>query len=191
MESTLLIFGGLLTTITAVYVFTHKDERNRIICILRGRGRKDSWSPIPSPSTIKEKQPVASQPRSETLPPLRRDFLNDIPRLDLTTKARQITEDDVIRYSLPMTADYMACDGVKYTPTGFSTEEIKALGDFPDYATLSGVPLPDPYPEFDIDRALPRPYRPFRWNYHQTMCMLNSFRLPLPRILQTDRSSKH
>jgi hypothetical protein len=57
-----------------------------------------------------------------------------------------------------------------FTPCEFSTEEIKALGDFPDYVTLSGVPLPEAYPEFDINKAKPRPYRPFRWNYHQTMC---------------------
>jgi len=42
----------------------------------------------------------------------------------------------------------------RYTPTGFSMEEVKALGDFPDYATLSGVPLPQQYPEFDISKAV-------------------------------------
>lgn len=56
------------------------------------------------------------------------------------------------------------------TPTGMTLRDIQQLGDFPDYATLSGVPLPDPYPEFDIAKAMPRPYRPFRWSYHQTMC---------------------
>jgi hypothetical protein len=69
-----------------------------------------------------------------------------------------------------MTADYMTCEDERYTPTGFSVTEIKALGDFPDYAKLSGVPLPQEYPEFNIDTALARPYRPFRWGYHQTMC---------------------
>lgn len=58
-----------------------------------------------------------------------------------------------------------------YTCTEFSVEEIKALGDFPDYAALSGVPLPTPYKEFDITKAKPRPYRPFRWAYHQTMSL--------------------
>lgn len=56
------------------------------------------------------------------------------------------------------------------TPTGFTVEDIEALGNFPDYATLSGVPLPAAYINFDIETALPRPYRPFRWEYHQTMC---------------------
>ncbi|KAA8903333.1 hypothetical protein FN846DRAFT_780086 [Sphaerosporella brunnea] len=53
--------------------------------------------------------------------------------------------------------------------TSRTAAEIAAFGRFPDYAKLSGVPLPKPYPEFDIHKALPRPYRPFRWAYHQTM----------------------
>jgi hypothetical protein len=65
---------------------------------------------------------------------------------------------------------YLEAKTPMFTPCGFSTDDIKALGDFPDYATLSGVPLPRPYPEFDIKKAIPRPYRPFRWAYHQTMC---------------------
>ncbi|UPL02048.1 hypothetical protein LCI18_012982 [Fusarium solani-melongenae] len=56
------------------------------------------------------------------------------------------------------------------TATGFSKADIDALGNFPDYAALSGVRLPHPYPEFDIDKAKARPYRPVRWVYHQTMC---------------------
>ena len=55
------------------------------------------------------------------------------------------------------------------TATGFTLQEIKALGNFPDYATLSGVPLPRAYHEFDVSKAIPRPYRPIRWAYHQTM----------------------
>ncbi|KAG6816735.1 hypothetical protein H0H87_003435 [Tephrocybe sp. NHM501043] len=41
----------------------------------------------------------------------------------------------------------------------------------PDYARLSGVPLPRPLLNFDIKAAKARPYRPFRWNYHQTMAL--------------------
>jgi hypothetical protein len=67
--------------------------------------------------------------------------------------------------------DYRKCDESKYTPTGFSVEEVKALGDFPDYATLAGVDLPEPYTDFDITKACARPYRPFRWAYHQTMSL--------------------
>lgn len=45
-----------------------------------------------------------------------------------------------------------------------------------DYFELSGVPAPNPLPDFDIDTAKARPYRPFRWKYHQNMC--TSFRGP-------------
>ncbi|KAJ6618327.1 hypothetical protein B0H10DRAFT_1258113 [Mycena sp. CBHHK59/15] len=40
-----------------------------------------------------------------------------------------------------------------------------------DYFVLTGVPRPTPLPYFDIDSAKPRPYRPFRWEYHQTMSL--------------------
>lgn len=56
------------------------------------------------------------------------------------------------------------------TPTGFSDADIEAIGSFPDYALLSGVPHPKPCPAFDIHKAIFRPFRPFRWTYHQTMC---------------------
>lgn len=47
----------------------------------------------------------------------------------------------------------------------------RLLGEeFPDHFARSGVPLPNPVPDdFDIDKAKPRPYRPFRWDYHQNM----------------------
>ncbi|KIY43659.1 hypothetical protein FISHEDRAFT_68068 [Fistulina hepatica ATCC 64428] len=41
----------------------------------------------------------------------------------------------------------------------------------PNYAKLTGVPLPTPLPDFDISKARPRPYRPFRWAYHQHMSL--------------------
>lgn len=39
----------------------------------------------------------------------------------------------------------------------------------PDYAKLTGVPAPKPLYNFDAARA--RPYRPFRWEYHQNMSL--------------------
>ena len=72
---------------------------------------------------------------------------------------------------IPFTANYRECGPSTYTPMEISIEEVKALGDFPDYAELSGVPLPEAYNVFNIGTAIPRPYRPLRWAYHQTMCM--------------------
>ncbi|PFH49110.1 hypothetical protein AMATHDRAFT_76391 [Amanita thiersii Skay4041] len=40
-----------------------------------------------------------------------------------------------------------------------------------NYAQLTGVPLPRPLPNFDVTKAVPRPYRPFRWEYHQTLSL--------------------
>ncbi|KAI5918104.1 alpha-1,2-mannosyltransferase [Camillea tinctor] len=75
------------------------------------------------------------------------------------------------RSILKFEEDYQTADDWKYTPMGFSVKEVKALGDFPDYSTLTEVPMPQPYKEFDIEKAKPRPYRPFRWAYHQTMSL--------------------
>lgn len=58
-------------------------------------------------------------------------------------------------------------------PAGFRPKtkvERNQLGLYPDYAALSGVPWPEACVDFDPQRALPRPYRPFRWPYHQIMC---------------------
>ncbi|KAF8842564.1 hypothetical protein BDN67DRAFT_899178 [Paxillus ammoniavirescens] len=41
----------------------------------------------------------------------------------------------------------------------------------PDYTKLTGFPGPKPVHDFDIDSAKPRPYRPFRWEYHQNMSL--------------------
>ncbi|KAJ3865061.1 hypothetical protein EV359DRAFT_72660 [Lentinula novae-zelandiae] len=40
-----------------------------------------------------------------------------------------------------------------------------------DYFKLSGVPPPKPLLDFNVDKAQARPYRPFRWSYHQTMSL--------------------
>lgn len=53
----------------------------------------------------------------------------------------------------------------------------------PDYSKLTGIPPPKPMHDFDIDSAKPRPYRPFRWEYHQTMCkLLCRCDKPCPRL---------
>lgn len=112
-----------------------------------------------------EKSNKAPSNHADVLPPQGREALTRVK-----SDAKAVDEQQVKERALPMKMNYRTCSDTKYTPTGFSVQEIKSLGDFPDYAELSGVPLPAAYPEFDIDKALPRPYRPFRWAYHQTMC---------------------
>lgn len=102
----------------------------------------------------------------ETMPAAQRQAMGDLS-FDPATFARSL---------LGFEEDYRTADDAKYCYSGFSVRELKALGNFPDYSALSEVPKPQPYLEFDIDHAKPRPYRPFRWAYHQTMC---AYPLPL------------
>ncbi|KAE8146469.1 hypothetical protein BDV25DRAFT_162391 [Aspergillus avenaceus] len=118
------------------------------------------------PPTISEKK---SSGYAGVLPPQSRQALAVLLRSAVTLK--EIDEKEVLQHILPMTTDYTTCRDEAYTPTGISIVEVQELGNFPDYAQLSGVPLPTEYSQFDINKALPRPYRPFRWGYHQTMSL--------------------
>ncbi|PVI06376.1 hypothetical protein DM02DRAFT_667625 [Periconia macrospinosa] len=110
---------------------------------------------------------------SDIYPPSRRFVLADIPGLTskLGKTAEQLTMSPEKREDVPFLTELEDAKDTMITPCGFSVEEIKALGDFPDYATLSGIPPPQPYLDFDLAKAKPRPYRPFRWAYHQTMSL--------------------
>jgi hypothetical protein len=109
----------------------------------------------------------------DTLPPSRRFTL---AKTGVTLESAEATGKLVVSQSnwkqkiIPLETSYIEADDSLYTPCEFLIREVKALGDFPDYAMLSGIPLPKPYLNFDIKKAIPRPYRPFRWAYHQTMC---------------------
>ncbi|KAJ5726082.1 uncharacterized protein N7483_007439 [Penicillium malachiteum] len=105
-----------------------------------------------------------------TFPPSQRSALRDILR---NASCVSGTDDPTVlaRNVLDLNAHYRSADPSKLIFTGFSVGEIRALGNFPDYAKLSGVPLPTPVFDFDLKKALPRPYRPFRWAYHQTMSL--------------------
>lgn len=111
-----------------------------------------------------------------SFPPSLRDHLKElVPTLSLAQQKKPsnltFTQEIFERSLLRLDEDYNDADDSKYVYSGFSIREIKVLGDFPDYSTLSDVPMPNPYLDFDIDKAKPRPYRPFRWPYHQTMCI--------------------
>ncbi|GKT41004.1 uncharacterized protein ColSpa_01185 [Colletotrichum spaethianum] len=124
----------------------------------------------PSFSHPTEKPPVkAGQDPSyvNSFPPSQRAKLAelgpqyaDVKEVDLATTRKPL---------LTLEADYRTASLNEFNFSGFSIADIQSLGDFPDYATLSGVPLPSPLKKFNIDKAVPRPYRPFRWAYHQTM----------------------
>jgi hypothetical protein len=165
--------GLILIAITGVYTFVTQVFGISISPGVILRGRKHSTARTPprsfSPDNKPATSPASLSDYNNAMPPQRRHALAELKYE--AAPWRDVNEEEVRQNLLPMSANYKMSPSDKYTPMGFSVGEIKGLGNFPDYATLSGVPLPSPYREFDISKALPRPYRPFRWAYHQTMCM--------------------
>ncbi|KAF9691617.1 hypothetical protein EKO04_010374 [Ascochyta lentis] len=162
MDKALLLLG-VVFMISSITIFAlQKKERDVVFARFNLKRRRNSGSRTPlwlfSPGRHRA-HGVPAPDYSTTFPPSRRHVLGE-------------SKDTLQGYNeclIPLETSYHnAADDLR-TPCNFSVAEIKALGDFPDYAALSGVPLPKPYHEFDIQKALPRPYRPFRWAYHQTM----------------------
>ena len=146
------------------------------------RGRRNSSANTPPRSLTPEKKVPNNAPPSaeykDVFPPSSREGLlklaDSLPASQRKCIGiREVDHKDFMKNMIPFEADYRECGPSTYTPMEISMAEIQALGDFPDYSKLSGVPLPEAYKEFEIEKALPRPYRPFRWAYHQTMGMSN------------------
>ncbi|KAI4250332.1 MAG: hypothetical protein LQ352_005365 [Teloschistes flavicans] len=180
---------GLLLSVIS-YLLMTKHQRRFIYKRLQNMSpltaQSQHQSPSKSPSdagTPEKKVPSNNAPPAEykeIFPPWRRDSLWSAARSSPFAQKDQLHAatdgfvDTLFRDGLlSFTADYRTCasPALTYTPMGISVSEIAALGDFPNYAELSGVPLPKPYSNFHIETALPRPYRPFRWAYHQTMSL--------------------
>jgi hypothetical protein len=176
----------ILTSFTLLLV--NKRQRDSVLHRLHFQRRRTSGAGTPprsfspekgKPSRVSEKDPVLANAITDhinSFPPSRRCVLPQLARYASdANKEILIGPEPSVDFlrddSLPTTRSYdLENSSPKYTPTGFSTAEIKAMGDFPPYDILSGVPLPEPYEDFDSSKAIPRPYRPFRWAYHQTMC---------------------
>lgn len=177
-----LTSGILVLTVTAVLLATNRKQREVLFGRLNIRQRRTSGSETPPRSLSPDKKSndseyAASPPGLvDAFPPSRRDALPELAAHGRNGTSEILPEaasdkDFLKEHALPTTRSYELDNQCpKYTPTGFSTAEIKALGDFPRYDVLSGVPLPKPYEAFHFEKALPRPYRPLRWAYHQTMC---------------------
>ena len=174
----LLLCASFLVS-SAFILFSKQGRRNVLLDRIQFRRRRATSGSKTPPRDLspEKKQPVElpAPDYSDTFPPSRRHTLAELD-CDLPSilgRSRDVLANsppDSRTSCLPFTKSYLDTRKPMYTPCEFSTDEIKALGDFPDYATLSGVPLPRPYHQFDINKAHPRPYRPFRWAYHQTMC---------------------
>lgn len=171
-------FGCVLFAATIVFLALDSKRREAVLDRLAIRRRRVTGSLTPPRSLSPEKQglppnkPPSTPDYSDTFPPHRREALaglqlnGDGESSDALSKlppdyTKRVPSEDVCNID-------RLCKHV--TATGFTVDEIKRLGDFPDYAALSGVPLPQEYEVFDIAKAKPRPYRPIRWAYHQTMC---------------------
>jgi hypothetical protein len=181
-----IIGAGIALCLSAITILAlSQKQRDVIFRRLRLRGRRISSANTPPRSLSPEKKvPDNIAPKSseyvDTFPPNQREALAKVAE-SLPPNQRQalgnleFDEKTMARSIMGFEEDWRKCEESKYTTMGVSVKEIKALGDFPDYAELSGVPLPEAYLKFDIDKALPRPYRPFRWAYHQTMCKCHIF----------------
>jgi hypothetical protein len=161
---------------SAYFLIVQKSKRDIVLDRLHISRRRVSGAKTPprslSPSK-KQVQGLAEPNYVDTFPPSRRPFVEESGALLSSQKSSDepcITQLDSSHSIVPMETSYLDAEDSMYMPCGLSVKEIKALGDFPDYSMLSGVPLPKPYLNFDINKALPRPYRPLRWAYHQTMC---------------------
>ena len=175
-----LLYVGLAVCISFVtYLSLSQHQKDIVFRRLALRGRRSSNANTPPRSFSPEKEPNNSQPRSSeyvsAFPPLTRE---NIPQAaaELTEDRRKILETSTFdennwtKSVLGFEEDFRKADPERYIYTGYKVKEIRALGDFPNYSALCEIPLPEPYPEHDINKAVPRPYRPFRWAYHQTMC---------------------
>lgn len=176
-----IVFGALFTaSAVAILVFDNK-QRNVVLQRFDFRRRRATGSLTPPRCLSPEKQglpsnKVSSEPDfSDAFPPSRREALGDLPSdamhgLGKTAKELSLLSPNYANMA-PSEEGWdldKLVDSV--TATGFSLDEIRRLGDFPDYSALSGVPLPEEYLGFDITKAKARPFRPMRWAYHQTMC---------------------
>lgn len=166
-------FQAIVTSIALAYLVRKKKQHGSLINWLRSTRRRNSQAATPPRSLTPD---IKEADYCDVFPPSRRCALKDCHQ-DLATKSGK-SLDDLCSSPAASRDRCLALDesvhtahDATYTCTEFSVEEIRALGDFPDYATLSGVPLPTPYKEFDITKAIPRPYRPLRWAYHQTMSL--------------------
>ena len=179
MINPLLLLLGAAFLVSASFVLVYKQGRRGVLLNrLHFRRRRTSGSKTPPRDLSPDKKQlnnITGSEYSDIFPPSRRHAFAEIQSNLPSTLGKPL---DVLaaplpssrKTCIPFTMSYLEAKSPMFTACEFSTEEIKALGDFPDYATLSGVPLPRPYHDFDINKARPRPYRPFRWNYHQTMC---------------------
>ena len=186
--SLLLVTAGLILSTISLLILNSKHRKHikdRLANLLGPitRDQKSADAKTPPRSTTPEKKPESFPTHEGTLPPSTRGNLSKAATVHSNRSkldSGPLDEAELRKNLLPFDKSYKECGDSAYTPMGISVEEIEALGDFPDYSALSDVPLPQAYTNFDINKAIARPYRPFRWAYHQTMCTFSLPSLPPP-----------
>ena len=147
---------GALVVYAAITLYRDPAKRHLVLSRLRLSSAKAPSSPYPSEKQIGSSNPSGAPTYATTCPPFR-SKLATLPHNP---------------HFIPLGKPYDQLRGDELTPTGFIVDEVRSLvGSMSDYAKLSGVPLPEPvWDGWTIENAKPRPYRPLRWKYAQTMC---------------------
>ncbi|RMZ67006.1 hrq family [Pyrenophora seminiperda CCB06] len=142
MAFSLLLLLGATFIVSSLLILLRRSRRGILLERLRVSGRRVSGAKTPprSLSPGNKSLPTTEVDYSDTFPPSRRFAVTEI----LKGEGSERSEPQWTNNILPMEASYLDADESRFLPCGLSVKEIKALGDFPDYATLSGVPLPSP-----------------------------------------------
>ncbi|RAQ52919.1 hypothetical protein AFGD_001586 [Aspergillus flavus] len=155
-------------TFVAYVCFTN---RKRLLVMFSRLGHSSSRVRQPPLNAEKKISSTSGQVSYKSVvPPSRRQAaspLLDARAASLEEIAPSTTE--ILQKHIPVDSNIKDLHGTFCSPTGFSNDDMTSLGRFPDYATLSGVRLPEPQPDLNIHTAIARPYRPIRWPYNQTM----------------------
>jgi hypothetical protein len=165
------ILGGKLQALGSVAVLGLAIFGLVVLILLRGERllpKSASRKPQGTEDT-KDEKADQSNPLNVFPPSRRAALLKLLPSSKLGTPDTEIQVKTLRENQIPTTKVQPLNEKDLFTATSLLTQEIKALGRFPDYSVLSGVPHPTPAPSFDITKATFRPFRPFRWTYHQTM----------------------
>ena len=183
-----LIYTAIGSVLIVVFFLSLDRHRRDTVYRYVGvppRGRRISSSKTPPRSLSPERKVPTNAPHvgdyKDVFPPPCREALASAAKTlskeqQRRLRGNEIDHDEFKKNIIPFTADYRECGPSSHTCMKISMDEVRALGDFPNYAELCGVPLPQHYKEFKIETAMPRPYRPFRWAYHQTMCKSRSYK---------------
>lgn len=155
------LFSGVLSTICYVTIV--------LLAVYFIRRRKSAREEKSLSLAASPKRSKAGQDYSDVFPPSQRPALSSFDSR-FSHAHQNVDISKLSRLVLRMDENYATASPERFIYSGFTVGDVLKLGNFPDYAALSEVPLPKPAKGFDIKTAQPRPYRPLRWPYHQTMC---------------------